>query len=97
MAEALDIVAKEKYRRKDSKCFGSARMHILCISGSEAYSSPEGGSVVDDNPCETAAVIFLERRIALVAPYPFSLPDFGRVNYPYPGNYPVIFFITACG
>jgi len=31
----------------------------------------------------------------LVAPYPFSLPNFGRVNYPYPGNYPVIFFITA--
>jgi len=33
--------------------------------------------------------------MTLVAPYPFSLPNFGRVNYPYPGNYPVIFFVTA--
>jgi len=64
VAEALDIVAKKEYRREDSECFRSARMHILCIAGGKAYSSPEGCSVVDYNPCETAAVVFLERRIA---------------------------------
>jgi len=34
---------------------------------------------------------------SLVAPYPFSLPDFGRVNYPYLCNYLVIFFVTLIG
>jgi len=39
--------------------------------------------------------IFITIDMISVAPYPFSLPDFGRVNYPYPGNYPVIFSVTA--